>query len=286
MTDALIRCKHGRRSHKRILFQTPFILLALSTAAFGADLSVADLRVVEGDVGQRSAEITVAMSAAATGPVTVTYVTKDGTSSAGDYQAANGTLTFARGEMIKKIVNDDSGNLATYEVRLSFVGHLGSLAKAIGCAVRNNGTVVMTGLLSGIENVGRDDDIECSGILQLDVDIDLCEVHRVAGMDELCGIRIIGAGAMETELALYVDNRGGYVKAVKAPGSLLSIISGSCDASCSKRNGPCFSMTAWPTSSTATGFRCRCGRSVSASTRMVKSSSRCCEWSDVPDNHV
>jgi chitinase len=85
---------------------TPVILAAVSSAAFGApaDLSVGDVRIVEGHNGIRSVEITVSVSPAAPGPVTATYVTRDGTAlAATDFRAANGTVAFAPGEIVKKI---------------------------------------------------------------------------------------------------------------------------------------------------------------------------------------
>jgi hypothetical protein len=84
---------------------TPVILAAWSSAVFGApaDLSVGDVRVVEGNGGSRSVEVTVSISPAAPGPVTATYATRDGTATAGDFLAANGTVAFAPGEVVKKI---------------------------------------------------------------------------------------------------------------------------------------------------------------------------------------
>jgi hypothetical protein len=55
------------------------------------------------------------------------------------------------------IVNDDAtgGNLPTYEVRFTSTGYTGAMAGAPDCPVRKNGKVVMTGLVSGRENVAR-----------------------------------------------------------------------------------------------------------------------------------
>lgn len=214
------------------------MLAALSNAAFGApsDLSVGDVRVVEGDSGSRSVEINVSLSAASPGPVTVTYGTKDNTALApSDYRAATGTVTFAPGEVAKKItvavvgdtsvelhetfdlqltnasgatladptgavtiVNDDAVGRGqpAYEVRFTFVGATGSMAGADGCPVRNNGRVVLTGLLSGNENVSRDDDIEYRGMLQLEADVDLCEIRPGLREDmvTLCALTVVGGG--------------------------------------------------------------------------------------------
>ena len=119
-----------------------------------------------------------------------------------------------------------------YEVRLSYTGFVGSLKGAQGCPVRPNGTVVMTGLVSGSEKVARDDDIEYTGTLQWDGDIDMCEVTGPDGATRLCAMRVIGAGALKVELSVYFDNRGGYVKTSKAPGGWLTKIG---RASCRER---------------------------------------------------
>jgi probable HAF family extracellular repeat protein len=67
--------------------------------------------VTEGNVGTRSASFTVTLSAAYDVPITVNYVTADGTAIAGsDYQAASGTLTIPAGQTtgtITVLVNGD-----------------------------------------------------------------------------------------------------------------------------------------------------------------------------------
>ena len=76
-------------------------------------LSVADATVSEGNSGAKDLAFTVSLSAAATGPVTVAYVTNNGTATAGsDYTAASGTLTFAAGETSKVVHVQVSGDTA------------------------------------------------------------------------------------------------------------------------------------------------------------------------------
>ena len=76
-------------------------------------LSVADATVSEGNSGVKDLAFTVSLSAAATGPVTVAYVTNNGTATAGsDYTAASGTLTFAAGETSKVVHVQVSGDTA------------------------------------------------------------------------------------------------------------------------------------------------------------------------------
>ena len=61
-------------------------------------LSIADASIVEGDAGTKFMSLTVTLSKAASGPVTVGYATADVTATAGsDYSAKSGTLTFAAG---------------------------------------------------------------------------------------------------------------------------------------------------------------------------------------------
>lgn len=139
---------------------------------------------------------------------------------------------IAAGTAAVTIVNDDfppgQNQLAVYEVRFTFTGFRGALAGAEGCPVRRNGLAVMTGLVSGDERVPADDDIEYTGTLDFQVNLDLCEVHRVGGEDRLCAISVIGAGALQAQLAAYEGDRGGYIQAEEPAGVLVSSIFGSC----------------------------------------------------------
>jgi hypothetical protein len=67
-------------------------------------LSIADKSIVEGNSGQTPMPFTVTMSAASSVPVTVNYVSGNGTARSGnDYVATSGTLTFAAGEVTKTV---------------------------------------------------------------------------------------------------------------------------------------------------------------------------------------
>jgi aryl-phospho-beta-D-glucosidase BglC (GH1 family) len=73
-------------------------------AALLPRLSIADASVTEGDAGSKLMNVTVTLSEAATGPVTVAYATANGSATAGsDYVAQTGTLSFAAGETSKTI---------------------------------------------------------------------------------------------------------------------------------------------------------------------------------------
>src|SRR5919198_2305754 len=81
------------------------VTAAASTAADAPSLAVNDVMVTEGDSGTKDAVFTVSLSAPASGPVSVDYLTEDGSASApGDYEAASGALTFAPGEVSKQVV--------------------------------------------------------------------------------------------------------------------------------------------------------------------------------------
>src|SRR5262249_36507176 len=74
-------------------------------------LSIDDVRVSEGSSGWTTAVVTVKLSAASAQPVTVKWVTADGTATApSDYVAATGTLIFDPGvtsQTIAITVNSD-----------------------------------------------------------------------------------------------------------------------------------------------------------------------------------
>ncbi len=75
-------------------------------------LSVGDVSLREGDSGTAELMFIVTLDKAATGPVTVSYATANGTATAGaDYAPLTGTLTFAAGETSKMVhvaVNGDT----------------------------------------------------------------------------------------------------------------------------------------------------------------------------------
>ncbi|HEV2814905.1 MAG TPA: Calx-beta domain-containing protein [Solirubrobacteraceae bacterium] len=67
-------------------------------------LSVSDASIAEGNADLRNATFTVSLSQPPPGAVTVDWATSNGTATAGsDYNAANGTVTFAAGETTKTI---------------------------------------------------------------------------------------------------------------------------------------------------------------------------------------
>ena len=85
------------------------------------DLEIQDAEVTEGGI----AEFTVTLSSAATGAVTVSYATVDGTATAGaDYTTTSGTLSFTPGQTTKRVEvqtlpDTDQEGAESFTVRLS-----------------------------------------------------------------------------------------------------------------------------------------------------------------------
>ena len=87
-------------------------------------LRISDVTVDEGDSGTTPATLTVSMDRASTQEVTVGWSTVDGTATAGDFAAGNGTLTFAPGETSEQVTIGVTGDQAdepdeTFTVHLS-----------------------------------------------------------------------------------------------------------------------------------------------------------------------
>ena len=133
-------------------------------------------------------------------------------------------------------------NKAVYEVKISYRGYTSfSGGNTDECGIRRDGTVELSGLLSGIENTdpGVYDDIDYTGNLEMTIDMDICSVHRLPnGEDELCGIRVNGSGTVFTELKIYYDSkndqgefdsRGGYIKIENKDGQFRRVVTGDCN---------------------------------------------------------
>jgi Calx-beta domain len=124
------------------------------------------------------------------------------------------------------------GNQSVYEVRLTYKGYTSLGATIENCPIRSNGNVVLTGLLAGYENEGPNDDIDYSGTLQLDIDIDICSAKTEedpAGGYPVCGMTVKGSGAVKTELKIHFDGRGGYITAENESGQFTKSVAGDCD---------------------------------------------------------
>ena len=103
------------------------------------ELRIGDAEVTEGGL----AAFEVTLSAGATGPVTVSYATADGTAAAGtDYTSTDGALTFEAGERTKRVEvqtleDDEQEETETFTVGLSGASSGATVADGTG-----NGTIV------------------------------------------------------------------------------------------------------------------------------------------------
>ncbi len=106
-------------------------------------LSIADVRVTEGDAGTANVLFPVTLSSAAASPVSVLYATGDGTAKApGDYLATSGTLLFAPGETAKSIPVPIVGDLILEPDEETFTVTLSSPVGAVLNRARATGTIV------------------------------------------------------------------------------------------------------------------------------------------------
>ena len=125
----------------------------------------------------------------------------------------------------------NSAKESVYEIRLTYTGFISDPGTLDNCTIRPDGKVVLTGFVSGYEQVNADDDIMYRGNLQLDVDIDICAIKRVGGVeDKFCGMTVFGSGQVDVELEVQSDARGSYIKMEKETGNFLKLVFGSCDA--------------------------------------------------------
>ena len=106
----------------------------------------------------------------------------------------------------------NSGSLSEYEVQITYTGYTALYGSLEDCQIRKNGKVVLSGLLSGNENVDQDDPVLYTGILQLSVDMDICSAMRVNGEDKLCSMTVKGSGPVKTELEIDSSAGYGYIK--------------------------------------------------------------------------
>jgi hypothetical protein len=127
---------------------------------------------------------------------------------------------------------------AIYQVIISYTGYTSFAGKPGDCGIRKDGVVVLSGYLSGSENLGPDDDTRYTGNLEMIIDIDICSIHRLPGSDEdrFCGIRVNGTGKVYTELKIVFgsdmsgnyDGRGGYINIENKDGRFIRTVTGEC----------------------------------------------------------
>ena len=89
----------------------------------------------------------------------------------------------------------------------------------------------LNGLLAGAEKVAPDADINYSGTLQMDMDIDICSSKPGLSGDDAknCGLTVFGSGPVKTELKILFDGRGAYIQTKNESPKFLRSVTGSCD---------------------------------------------------------
>jgi hypothetical protein len=124
-------------------------LLDGQTVKGAPTLTVGDVTITEGDGGTKDAVFTVSLSAASGLGVSVNFATSNGTATApGDYEAANGTLSFGPGETTKTVtvkVKGDSQSESDETFTLSLSGHVNALIGGPG-----TGTIVNDDAAGGV----------------------------------------------------------------------------------------------------------------------------------------
>ena len=105
-------------------------------------ISINDVTVTEGNTGTVNATFTVTLSAAPTQTVTVGYATANGTATApADYTAANGLVSFGRGETSKTIVVRVNGDTVA-EGNENFLVNLSAPNNATIADAQGQGTII------------------------------------------------------------------------------------------------------------------------------------------------
>ncbi len=126
------------------------------------------------------------------------------------------------------------GKTSAYQVSFEFNGYTTLGGTLADCHVRRNGRVYLTGILEGLENVDRDDDVSYTGNLWMNINMDICSVERdekADPPDRFCYMSVVGFGYVNTDLQ--IDSLDGY-----------AYINIDCDTAKFYRNvvGDCFSQ--------------------------------------------
>lgn len=104
-------------------------------------LSVAGISLVEGNSGTKAFQFKVTLNKASTTPITVKFATSNGTaSSASDYNATSGMLTFAANETVKIVTVLVKGD-KTKELDETFFVNLSNATNATISVAKGTGTI-------------------------------------------------------------------------------------------------------------------------------------------------
>jgi hypothetical protein len=139
------------------------------------------------------------------------------------------------------------GYLSAYEVLFDFSGEIYPYGDSSSVPSRKKGSVTLKGILEGNENEPADEDITYHGTLELIIDMPFWGVKETRDGDDWCAINVMGHGLVKTEMEIYADNRGGYIKFSDTTSQgFAKTVSGSCDTAWTDgeyRNVPLNSIT-------------------------------------------
>jgi hypothetical protein len=115
----------------------------LGTADQAARITIDDISLAEGDIGQTPFRFTVSLDRAQSATVTVDFSTQNSTAAApGDFLAATGTLTFAPGETAKTITVQVNGDTTAEPNETFFVNIANATGNATFADIQASATIL------------------------------------------------------------------------------------------------------------------------------------------------
>ena len=109
----------------------------------GPNISISNVTDTEGNSGTKAFTFTVSLDKAATAPITLNYATANGSAVAtSDYQATNGSLTFAPGDTSKQITVNVNGDTTVESDENFFVNLSGLIGTATLAKAQGTGTIL------------------------------------------------------------------------------------------------------------------------------------------------
>jgi hypothetical protein len=141
-------------------------------------VSIGDVSIVEGDGGTKLATFTVTLSAKSHEAISVGYATADGTTTAGDYESATGTVNFAPGETSKTISITINGDTAD-EAEESFFVNLLNPTNATIADAQGGGKILNDDLTLSIANAEVSEGNDGTKNLVFTVSLSAASTHDV-----------------------------------------------------------------------------------------------------------
>jgi len=124
-------------------------------------------------------------------------------------------------------------NFTSHEVEFKFIGNVALYGTPEDCGMFSPDTVVLKGVLSGREDVVKNDFVTYSGTLHISIHMAVCNVIRKNGEDRWCTMSVDGDGPVKTELNLDTANHEGYgyitVEYEPSLGKFEHHVNGTCD---------------------------------------------------------